>query len=107
VTLEDAVRAGAREGIAEALDAREARLVDAVVAKLVQALEPRLMPCLISLREYATIVGASVATAKRDAREGRIATVKIGRRVLVDMARLRGVDAADVARMSATARAAR
>jgi excisionase family DNA binding protein len=57
----------------------------------------RLPPSLVSLKEAAQHLGVSVATLRRQAKSGRVATVRMGSRLLVDLARITAADATDVA----------
>ncbi len=64
-------------------------------------------PSLDQVPEAAAIFKVSVATMRRWVKTGHVSVVKLANTVRVDLPRVHGVDAADVARMAREARARR
>jgi excisionase family DNA binding protein len=85
-----------------ALESQSAQL-----AELLDALRAALPPALVSVADAARVWGVSVPTMRRWVREGRIATIKVENTVRVDLARLRGIDDLEAARLARKARTRR
>ena len=73
------------------------RAVTEVTAS-VEALRAASPPLLLRLPEAAAIFKMSVVTMRRWVKTGHVPVVKVANTVRVDLTRVRGVDAADVAR---------
>ena len=72
-------------------------------AKL-DALQAALPPKHMTITEAAKLYEVSTKTMRRWVNGGAVPTLKIGRVIRVDVSRLRGVDAADIAKLAAEAR---
>jgi excisionase family DNA binding protein len=70
----------------------------------VTRIEERLPPRLFTVEEAAEQLGRSVPSIRRDIRAGRLPVVKLGRSVRIDLAKMKSIDADDVARAAAAAR---
>jgi hypothetical protein len=102
VNLDDAVREGARAGTAAALADQRDELVEAVAARVVELIAPRLPPRFFSIPDAGRVLGGvSSATVKRQIRHGELKTFKLRGRTLVDLTAVRGVDEAEVAKLAA------
>jgi excisionase family DNA binding protein len=64
----------------------------------VEALRAASPPLLVPVTEAATIFRVSVPTVRRWVKSGRVPVVKVANTVRVDLSRVRGVDAEDIAR---------
>ena len=73
----------------------------------VEALRAASPPLLVPVTEAATICKVSVPTMRRWVKGGRVPVVKVANTVRVDLSRIRGIDAEDIARMAREARAPR
>jgi excisionase family DNA binding protein len=83
--------------------ATELRAVRQELAALRRALPPQ----LISIPAAARALGVSVATVRRHARNGSLPSVRVGARLLVDLAALRPTSPEEVARLAALAQQGR
>lgn len=70
----------------------------------VRSLERCLPSLLVSVDEAARVLGCSGATVRRWAAAGVIPTVRLGRSWRVDLSKIRGVDADEIARLAREAR---
>ncbi|HJX54436.1 MAG TPA: helix-turn-helix domain-containing protein [Polyangia bacterium] len=70
------------------------------LAASVEALRAASPPLLLRVPEAAAIFKVSVPTMRRWVKTGHVPVVKVANTVRVDLSRLHGVDAADVARMA-------
>jgi len=82
------------------------RAVTDLAAKI-EALRAASPQLLLRLPEAAAIFKVSVVTMRRWVKTGHVPAVKVANTVRVDMTRVHGVDAADVARMAREARTQR
>jgi len=73
----------------------------------VEALRAAAPPLLVPISEAAAICRVSVPTMRRWVKSGQVQVVKVANTVRVDLSRVRGVDAEDIARMAREARAPR
>jgi excisionase family DNA binding protein len=73
----------------------------------VAAIEARLPPALAPIPRAAEALGVSVPTVRRRIADGSLPTTKIGGRTLVDLARVRGIDGEEIAKLAAQTRASR
>jgi excisionase family DNA binding protein len=79
------------------------RAVTELTAK-VEALRAASPPLLVPIQEAATIFKVSVPTMRRWVKTGQVPVVRVANTVRVDLSRLHGVDAPDIARMAREAR---
>jgi len=82
------------------------RSVAELTAK-VEALRVALPPLLVRVPEAAAVCKVSAKTVRRWVETRQIPAVRIGRMVRIDLTRVHGIDADDVAMMSRAARAGR
>ena len=73
----------------------------------VEALRAASPPLLVTVQEAAAICKVSVPTMRRWVKGGQVPVVKVASTVRVDLSRVRGVDAKDIARMAREARGQR
>lgn len=97
-TIEEALRAAVRAELSPIVD-QVGRLREEV-----NALQNRLPPLLVPVQEAARLCGVSLKTARRRVADGSWPIRRDGRRVLVDLARLHGLNVEDVAAMAREAR---
>jgi len=71
----------------------------------VEALRAASPPLLLRVSEAAAIFKVSVATMRRWVKRGQVPVVKVENTLRVDLSRVRGVEADDIARMAREARA--
>jgi glutamate-1-semialdehyde aminotransferase len=62
-------------------------------------------PLLVPLTEAAMVFKVSMPTMRRWVKRGQVPVVKVANTVRVDLSRIRGVDAGDIARIAGEARA--
>jgi excisionase family DNA binding protein len=99
----NALQVEVREAVRAELAAyRDARL-DEVLERLA-AIESRLAPILATVPEAARVLRVSPATVKRKIKTGELPTVMVGSQRRVDLAKLRGVDAEEIAQLAAAVR---
>ena len=73
----------------------------------VEALRAASPPLLVTVQEAAAICRVSIPTMRRWVKSRQVPVVKVANTVRVDLSRVRGVDAEDIARMAREARAPR
>lgn len=78
--------------------------VEAENAAKLEGVRAALPPALATIPEAAARFKVSVPTMRRWVKRGDVPTVRIGNTVRVDLSRLHGADARDVARLAAEAR---
>lgn len=71
----------------------------------VDALRAALPPLLVPVTQAAAIFKVSVPTMRRWVKRGQLPVMKVANTLRVDLSRVRGVDAEDIARMAREARA--
>jgi excisionase family DNA binding protein len=64
------------------------------------------LPALVNVEEAAPILGVSPATVRRWAGTGQIPSVRLGRRLRIDLSKIRTLDRSDIARLAQEARRA-
>jgi|SRR5579871_328766 len=74
------------------------------LTEAVRSMESRLPSLLVSADRAAKVWGCSPASVRRWAAAGVIPTVRLGRSLKVDLSKIRGMDADDIARLAREAR---
>jgi excisionase family DNA binding protein len=88
-------------------DCRDARVDVQILGELaalraeVTDLKNRMPPLLARPAKAAKMLDVSLATVKRRIKDGSLPTTKFGDLVLVDLGRVRGIDAAEIAKLAA------
>jgi transposase len=83
--------------------AAQERVVTDLKAEM-ETIKAALPPVYKTIPEAAKIFGVSIPTMRRWVKAGKVPTRTVESTVRVDMSRLRGVNAADIARMAEEAR---
>jgi ferric-dicitrate binding protein FerR (iron transport regulator) len=94
--LDDAIEAACGRALAKHRDAQHAELLERL-----ERIESRLGPLLARPARAAKALDMSLATVKRRIRDGSLPTTKVGGVVLVDLARVRGLGADEIAQLAA------
>jgi len=79
------------------------RALEKLTAKI-EALLAASPPLLVTVQEAATICRVSSQTMRRWVASGHVPSIRRGRLVRVDMTKVRGIDAEDIARLAREAR---
>ena len=77
--------------------------VEAENAAKLEVVRAALPPALATITDAASAFKVSVPTMRRWVKRGHVPTVKVGNTVRVDLSRLHGKDAADIAKLAADA----
>ncbi len=99
--LDDAIEAACARALAKHRDAR----LDELLERL-ERIEARLPPLLVRPTEAARMLDVSLATIKRGLKSGAIPSTLVGSQRRVDVAKLHGVGAEEIAALAAGLRAA-
>jgi excisionase family DNA binding protein len=67
-------------------------------------MERHLPSPLVTVEEAARVLGTSTATIRRWASAGEIPVLRVGRRIRVDLSKMRGRDQDDIARLARDAK---